>query len=410
MAYGQRLTRGFGPTMEQHRLAPIDALRGIAALCVAIMHFYYNLQLNVPFPAAGLLIQHFGYPVELFFLISAFTMMYTFDHNETNRVPLFFLIKRYFRIAPLFYFCMFISFIIFTWSNPGVPFPHNQTSLITNILLLFNLLPQTAISMTPAGWTIGVEIIFYLLFPLIAVYAGRRWFIPILLLGFSALAYISRYQLPASGHLQEVTEVYFINFCTLNFMPVFIAGILLYNVWKYLCANIDVEVRRRIGSWCMYAFLAFTAVILSMIFPYQILHYIWAAAYMPLIMAALLNPNWFIVNRFTTYLGKISYSVYLLHDLVIGVLLRLVALGLFSRIENPAIRSPLLVLIGFSALFPISALSYRFLEAPCNRFAVWLIGQIRNRRAQATMASLQIFQLQDKINSGPGLKIEKIEN
>jgi hypothetical protein len=109
-------------------------------------------------------------------------------------------------------------------------------------------------------------------------------------------------------------------------------------------------------------------------------------------------------------LGKISYSVYLLHDLVIGVLLRLVALGLFSRIENPAIRSPLLVLIGFSVLFPISALSYRFLEAPCNRFAVWLIGQIRNRRAQATMASLQIFQLQDKINSGPGLKIEKIEN
>jgi len=365
--------------MKQDRLAAIEALRGIAALLVAIFHFYYVLGINTLYPTPARLIQHFGYAIELFFLISAFTMMYTYERSATNRTPLFFLIKRYFRIAPLFYFCITLNLLIFMWSHSDLPFPYDPMLIVANISLLFNLTPVSAISLTPAGWTIGVEIIFYLLFPLIAVLAARRWILATLFLGFSLLAYTSKYLLPASPFVDQASASYFNLYCALNFMPVFIAGILLYKLWKYVSSDVDVTAVHRYAALSMYVFLGFVGLILYDVFATRFLHYIWAAAFAFLVISSLLKPNRIIVNRITTYFGKISYSLYLLHVIVMVYVPRQVlAFGFLSGIDSQGTRVALQLIIWFSTLTLLSNLTFRFVESPFNHLAAALIGRIQS--------------------------------
>jgi peptidoglycan/LPS O-acetylase OafA/YrhL len=75
-------------------------------------------------------------------------------------------------------------------------------------------------------------------------------------------------------------------------------------------------------------------------------------------------PGW-IDNRSTRFLGRVSYSLYLLHPLVIVLLLRA---GLYDWLKAhaggwyPAFFAACLVTLGVTAL--LSAVTYRLIESP----------------------------------------------
>lgn len=73
-----------------------------------------------------------------------------------------FYIGRFFRIAPLFYLC--ISFYLIAmplWYDTKI----EVADLLANLTFSFGLIPGKHESIVWAGWSIGVEWIFYFLFP-----------------------------------------------------------------------------------------------------------------------------------------------------------------------------------------------------------------------------------------------------
>jgi peptidoglycan/LPS O-acetylase OafA/YrhL len=111
------------------RLAYLDSLRGLAALYVLVYHAILVAQPNLVVPAwtapfflAG------GTGVMLFFVVSAFSLCLTWPRHEKTGAPLTsYFISRFFRIAPLFYFMMLVTYIrdIFvfdTWHSIGKVF------------------------------------------------------------------------------------------------------------------------------------------------------------------------------------------------------------------------------------------------------------------------------------------------
>ena len=108
---------------------------------------------------------YLGAGVHLFFVLSAFSLMYS-TSRAVGRDSWIedYLIKRYFRIAPLFYVMMlfFLVFNYFYWKvKPEL------SVILFNITFLYNFLPDHVASIVWAGWTLGVEMLFYAAFPLL---------------------------------------------------------------------------------------------------------------------------------------------------------------------------------------------------------------------------------------------------
>jgi peptidoglycan/LPS O-acetylase OafA/YrhL len=118
----------------QARLPGIHGLRCVAALTVLIFHLVPNLP-ALP-PSLTFTKNYFGAGVHLFFVLSAFSLMY----STTRRIGREgwiedYLVKRYFRIAPLFYAMMlfFLLFNYFFWGAKPELFV-----ILFNVTFLYN--------------------------------------------------------------------------------------------------------------------------------------------------------------------------------------------------------------------------------------------------------------------------------
>src|SRR4051812_43931332 len=93
------------------RLDYLDALRGFAVLLVLMVHASELTAGAALTPVLSNFIESGRYGVQLFFLISAFTIFYTLHNGDKS--PRNFLIRRFFRIAPLYY----IAVCYYSWQS-----------------------------------------------------------------------------------------------------------------------------------------------------------------------------------------------------------------------------------------------------------------------------------------------------
>ena len=147
---------------RSRHLPGIHGLRAAAALAVVTYHTCYICRpfLDVP-PLLAPAVSNMGLSVHLFFIVSAFSLLHTYD--STSRKPGWvysYAVKRFFRIAPLFYVLLlfWISFARFT-TPVG--------TIAANVSFTFNFLPTEYTSMVWAGWTLGVEMPVYAVLPLL---------------------------------------------------------------------------------------------------------------------------------------------------------------------------------------------------------------------------------------------------
>lgn len=152
--------------MEKERIAAIDGLRAIAALGVIWIHTWtYNNNLSLYIGKIDLfrLVAILGNGVDLFFVISGFCMYLVFDKVNLNLYSYAtFIKKRWFRIAPLFYTSALVYALLGLYSDNTYPI---LKLLCINYLFLGNT--YFGSNIIGPYWSLNTEWHFYLLLPLV---------------------------------------------------------------------------------------------------------------------------------------------------------------------------------------------------------------------------------------------------
>jgi peptidoglycan/LPS O-acetylase OafA/YrhL len=324
----------------------IDAVRGMAFLGVLATHaagcvgaFPYGYVF-----AGGL------YGVQLFFLASAITLCYSMSSRvQRDAYPtLYFYLRRFFRIAPLFWVA-----IIFYWSFPKVmpafwlgewaPLGVHPMYFVLTAFFLHGWHPYTFNSIVPGGWSIAVEMSFYLLFPLIFRFLGKslRRSVAAVLLSIAYVHILDRF-LPRihyfffRGVPEGLPWRFFEAFWFPAQLPVFLVGFLVYRLMK----NDSVARVTRSGFWTGYSLAFALMVVLTEIAPPS---HGFITAY-PLVVLCLGlggsilalsggTLSWF-VNPVIRYIGRISYSCYLVHFAALGMTLKLLGVHLTAGLPS----------------------------------------------------------------------------
>jgi peptidoglycan/LPS O-acetylase OafA/YrhL len=149
------------------KLPGLHALRFIAATMVFVLHALF-WSANWHKPVVDFVFTYLGMGVQLFYVVSGFALMHStrLYSDQTTWVPQFYL-KRFFRIAPLYYLMIPIT-ILHTRITSGAD-DTSIVEIITNLLFINNFWPEHVYGIPAAGWSISVEFLFYFIFPLLFV-------------------------------------------------------------------------------------------------------------------------------------------------------------------------------------------------------------------------------------------------
>jgi len=153
-----------------NRILGWDLLRGLCALAVGGYHLLMWLEIG-HFHAVG------SYGVYLFFVLSGASLMYTYGTQLERKGFDFkkFLLMRYLRLAPLY---VVLMLLVLPWKivKEG-PTLALLKKFLLNGFFIFGFFDPAANSMLVGGWSLGIEAIYYLLFPLLGFWVLRNnWF------------------------------------------------------------------------------------------------------------------------------------------------------------------------------------------------------------------------------------------
>lgn len=363
-------------TIPQERLLPgIHGLRGIAALAVVLFHLVHLANLPVP-PAFSFIAGDFGKGVHLFFVLSAFSLMHSTEHTLHRPTWMTeYFIKRFFRIAPLFY-CILAGMVL--WPSIKAQYlAVSPQALMLNLTFTFGFAPWSGIVW--AGWTVGVEMLFYAILPvlLLTVRSGKGTLA--LLVASMLVSHASRSVLEV--HYAHTAALYGYNWAYFSFLPnvcFFALGMYAFRIARD--ANWHTPAMRRGVS------LFATVLLLALLFAGRYNGWrpdilLWGFGFAALTVWQSTWPSRWCANRLFEHVGERSYSVYLLHPVVI-VLLKSPLQSVYQMLTPSMGHHAYFVCAGL-ALLPLLLLSeatYRLIEIPAIRYGQRLNARIRTRQ------------------------------
>ncbi len=362
----------------------LNFIRGSMALYVLVCHCAKATGFNLkPLPGAG-------HAVDIFMMLSGLLIALNFHEREKyepwdkSKTIYIFYIRRFFRIAPLYYFFLFFAFLFldsfFAISNiqPGQNVTswtaestkHISTNLEIRILLhltfLFGLFPSFIQDSILPDWSIALEMQFYFLFPfLMLIFKKIGYFIPIFLftiLYLTAPFLFGNYNSP--GIL--------LHFGQPSFLPlkinVFLIGVLLGKA-KYFMNGKNEEKASK------FLFLVF---ILSF-FGYDFIINISAIYLLLWIKSTSQKPNKFLFhtfqkmdnlvdNKIVTFFSDTSYAVYLVHLMIIYIVNWVFIKNEFYISNNYLYNFILLIVFVIPFSYLIAFILYRIIELPFIQF------------------------------------------
>jgi peptidoglycan/LPS O-acetylase OafA/YrhL len=149
------------------RLDFLDGLRGIAVLTVMTLHLW---QISwVDLGPAEFLATSGMLGVNLFFFLSGFCLY--LSYSRTPRIGDY-VRKRAAKILPSYWLCL--ALVLVWLGNPFVGAGETLRQLAAHLFFVHNLWPETAGTINGVFWSLGVEIQFYVLFPLVFAAYRRR--------------------------------------------------------------------------------------------------------------------------------------------------------------------------------------------------------------------------------------------
>ena len=200
------------------RLYNLDYLRGLAALGIMTVHL--STLADGPLSTQSFPGRYGVYGVSVFYILSGLTLFFVyFDRIQLNRYDLGnFFLRRFVKIFPLFWLVTFLTMFV----RDIVP---SDTRLIYNLTGLFAVTDRHGY-IAPGAWSIGNELIFYLVFPVVVILAKKSKLTFYLLSAATLLVYLyfAFYkQNPSVSYLDQWLN--YIN--PLNQLFLFLAGFLM---------------------------------------------------------------------------------------------------------------------------------------------------------------------------------------
>ncbi len=353
-----------GQQSNSKHLSSVDALRGIAAIYVVFLHMTLlpSPQLRMPGWIRPFILSG-GTGVALFFVISAFTLSISWfsRKNDPHRVRNFYL-RRAFRILPLFY-VLLAAMLLGNW-HLWHKIPSVQ-ELLLNVSMIFNLFPGKSTGIVWASWTIGVEMLFYLMFPLLINVASAPGRLVVCFIGTLVLAVLFHVGVTHS-HLSAIKKGEVLTTSLALHLPTFVLGIIAYAIFA---SRPFRQVRGRLAGGLM--------IVVALIY-YFMLSYHWfdlnsvgigwsAPAWTLLVLGLTITPVTPIVNVVTRFYGRISYSVYLNHPIVV-TLLKPTYARIYHHVSRPGLAFVACGVVTLAILTPWAYITYRFVEETGIRF------------------------------------------
>jgi peptidoglycan/LPS O-acetylase OafA/YrhL len=356
------------------RFSGPDALRGIACCGVVLHHMaYFTPEAGGAVYVLARIVLGLGVP--LFFMISAFAMSAAYEHklSSSNEVRTY-VIRRAMRIFPLYLLMLAVYMILQNPIQPDWSLSKTAIVLIFNLTLLFGLIPSIAHGLVWASWSISVECLFYILYPFIP----SRFLKLGILIGLSVAGHFVSFSLSPYISPDSIDAPWFWAVAWYQYIPFFLLGIAAYLMQK----SYDLNYLSRplfLAGFIFISLIFATASFIILGWPFDEKHKIITAKYINLLIAftpllsltllvvTVLKPG-IVVNRATIFLGKISYSIYLIHPLLVFSLI-----SVYKRSQttfgDSLISFSISAFLTFIILIPLSYLSYKFIEYPFIRFS-----------------------------------------
>lgn len=356
----------------------LDVLRGAAILIVFCCHclgaafgfdrIVWNgwwVDFNVPDSFTAYLTSSFSWAgVSVFFVVSGFCIHLSHQRSNGNFADFF--LRRFFRIYPPYLIALLLFYLYplraHTWESL-------VDGLGLHVLLLHNFSQAAFYEINASFWSIAVEFQLYLLYPAL-LYLVKK-------LGWTRT-------LGIIGALEIFMRLYAGGFYTLTGTtpPRWFTGspLFFWFSWTIGAATAENFLKEALPPFSKVspAIFAGAIIVCSLVKPLSYFPFLLVALLTVSVIAIFLGrsapgtwrPNALV--RFVCAAGIVSYSLYLLHQPIIGMLSRMV------RTHLPPYP---VLFICFSSLLPLMLLSwvfYRFVELPSIQAGKWVVMKRRH--------------------------------
>ena len=281
--------------------------------------------------------------VLLFFIISGFSMaLITYDKVYNSKINWKkYFIKRLYRIIPAYYVAILIWTILIL--NGVTSKPIAFVDQITHLLFIHTFFPSTFYSISGVFWTLGIEMQFYFILPLILFFIIKRPIVSLIILGLPIC-----YQIFINQNIPVNSALIFCLFY-------FILGYIIY-IYKNKLYNIffNNKYKNIILVFFLFIFLNLTF-LKEDIINIELNKILWTLIFIPIFIY--LSKNEYIQeskNRFLSvivFTGTSSYSIYLYNYI-------------FYMDKKPFEYSFFAVIYYFFLIYVIGILMYFIVEGP----------------------------------------------
>jgi peptidoglycan/LPS O-acetylase OafA/YrhL len=370
---------------QRRRFLALDGLRGVAVLLVVLAHGTQVHGAQQRLLPETLKFNGGWIGVVVFFVLSGFLITHLLleERTRTGEISLSkFYVRRALRIWPL-YFGVLGAYVfvlpLFDPVNFGSIYHADSLRDYYYLLAYPFFLQNYLVNDSDVHfwgielfWSLAVEEHFYLFWPLLLVALSGRWLIPslvgIMIATFSLRA-LTRLEVlpPGDDGVQQMTH---------TALDGLAAGCIVACLYHWRPGVLKVFSRRRwlyLLGWSLLMFLVWAGLKQLPLFPtlpeegyYRITLATLATA---IIVACLVGgagatTRPLLCSRPLTYIGKVSYGMYVLHPIVLLYVAQVVAyLGLLNGVGYfVAITAYCAIVIG------VAGLSFKFFEAPILRF------------------------------------------
>lgn len=347
--------------LESDRMIYLDLLRIASCFLIILYHFQNQMDLGSATEAVRLRLEGLTLMVDLFFFISGFVIHSVYIGRINSRGDFGnFMGKRVARIVPL-HWATFAIFAGFGVAHAMGYLPSNHPEIydprcaVPNLLLLHAFGPCSSLTFNYVSWSISAEMGMYILYPLLAILAGRRYLAPVVVAGIVALLSI----------MTARADVFWLEWSfdggVLRALPSFLLGATGFT-HRATLARIP-----RARLWLTAAFLLYVVGCLLQWPKLPMLLLIYGTAMLGI---AASEQGASRLARGIAPIGQLTYSLYMLHPLVQAVLLTGVG-ATFLRLEGWTMT--LFAFGGIALMVPISWVSLVVFERPTRRWVTRLM-------------------------------------